>query len=55
MTDIKLLVLDRNSWNHLTVCKQMISGSLKNVTYKLLDCLEEDQKSWVQVAHNLVD
>ena len=22
MTDVKLLVLDSNTWNHLTVCKQ---------------------------------
>ena len=25
----KLLVLDRNTWKHLTLCKQMSSGSLK--------------------------
>ena len=25
MTDIELLLLHRNTWNHLTVCKQMIS------------------------------
>ena len=32
-----LLVFDRNIWNHLTVNKQMISGSFKNnVIYKLL-------------------
>ena len=31
----ELLVLDCNIWNHLTVCKQMGSGSFKNVTYKL--------------------
>ena len=29
------LVLDSNTWNHLTVCKQISSGSFKNVTYKL--------------------
>ena len=28
---IKLLVLDRNSWDHLTVSKQMSSSSFKNV------------------------
>ena len=33
---IELLVLDSNVWNHLTVCKQMNSGSFKNVTDKLL-------------------
>ena len=32
---IKLLVFDSNSWNHLTLCKLMNSGSFKNnVTYK---------------------
>ena len=34
--DKKLLVLDNNTWNHLIVCKQMSSGSFKNVIYKLL-------------------
>ena len=24
MTDVTLLLLDSNSWKHLTVCKQMI-------------------------------
>ena len=27
---IKLLVLDSTTWNHLTVCKQMSSDSFKN-------------------------
>ena len=27
---IELLMLDWNTWNHLTVCKQIISGSFKN-------------------------
>ena len=27
---IDLLVLDSNSWNYLTVCKQINSGSFKN-------------------------
>ena len=31
---IKLLVLDRNTWNHLTVCERMTSASFKNVIYK---------------------
>ena len=36
MTNIELLVLDSSTWNHLTVCKQMSSGSFENnVTYKL--------------------
>ena len=35
MTDVKLLVYYRNTWNHLTVCKQMSSGSFKTVIYKL--------------------
>ena len=25
MTDVKLLLLHSNTWNHLTVCKQMIN------------------------------
>ena len=29
-------MLDSNTWNHLTVCKQMSSGSFKNnVAYKI--------------------
>ena len=35
ITDIKLLVLCNCAWNHLTECKQMISGLFKNVIYKL--------------------
>ena len=35
MTDVELLVLDSNTWNHLTVFHQMISGSFKNFIYKL--------------------
>ena len=31
------LVLDNNIWNHLTVCKQISSGSFKNnVTYQVI-------------------
>ena len=30
MTDVKLLLLHRNTWNHLTVCKQMIKSKLNN-------------------------
>ena len=29
MTDVELLVLHGNAWNHLTVCKQIISGLFK--------------------------
>ena len=25
MTDVKLLLLHRNTWNHITLCKQMIN------------------------------
>ena len=32
---IELLVLDKNTWNHLIVCKQVNSGSFKNVIYKI--------------------
>ena len=31
MINIELLVLDSNTWNHLTVCKQMSYGSFKNL------------------------
>ena len=29
MTDVKLLLLDSNTWNHLIVWKKMSLGSLK--------------------------
>ena len=32
---MNLLVFGRNTWNHLTVCKQMTSDLYENVTYKL--------------------
>ena len=32
---IKLLVLDSNSWYHLTLCQQMSSVLFNNATYKL--------------------
>ena len=32
---IELLLLDKSTWNHLTVLKKMRSGSFKNVTNKL--------------------
>ena len=35
MDRIELLVLDRNTWNHLTVCKEMSFDLFKNVTSKL--------------------
>ena len=35
MTDIKLLVLNSNTWNYLTISKQTSSGSFKNVIYEL--------------------
>ena len=35
MTDIKLFIFDENILNRLTVCKQISTGSLKNVIYKL--------------------
>ena len=38
MTDVKLLVLHCNTWNHLTVCKQMING--------------KSNKKWTQVVKN---
>ena len=31
MTDVKLLVLDSNTWNNLTVCKQMINNNLYSI------------------------
>ena len=36
MTDVKLLLLHSNTWNHLTVSKnKKISGSFKDVIYKI--------------------
>ena len=35
MNDVKLLLLNSNTWNHLTVCKKMSSGSFKNVINKM--------------------
>ena len=35
---IKLLVLDNNTWKHLTVCKHMGSDLFKDITYKLFVC-----------------
>ena len=29
------IVIDRNTWHHLTVCKKMSSGSFNNVIYKI--------------------
>ena len=34
MIDVKLLRLYSNTWDHLTVCKQMSSCSFKNVSVK---------------------
>ena len=37
---IELLVLDRNTWNYVTLCKEMSSGSFENnVIAKLFDSL----------------
>ena len=36
---IKVLVFDNNTWNHLTVCKQMSSGSFKHC-YPQKICLQ---------------
>ena len=33
MTDVELLVLHSDIWNHLTVCKQMSSGLFKMLPY----------------------
>ena len=40
MTDVKLLLLHSNIWNHLMVCKKkkMGSGLFKNIIYKI--CLQ---------------
>ena len=37
MTDVRLLLLHRNTWNRLTVCKNN-SGSFENVIKKM--CLQ---------------
>ena len=42
MTDVKLWLLYSNTWNHLTVCKQMSAGSFKNVIDKM--CLQIKDK-----------
>ena len=33
---MELLVLDRNTWNHLTVCKQMSSGSILRIYQRII-------------------
>ena len=38
MTDDKLLLLHKNTWNYLILCKQMNSRLFKDVIYKM--CLE---------------
>ena len=38
MIDFKLGLFYSNTWNHLTVCKQMSSGLFKNIIYKM--CLQ---------------
>ena len=35
---VKLWLLYSNTWNYLTVCKQMSSGLFKNVIYEM--CLQ---------------
>ena len=35
VTDVKLLLLQSNTWNHLTVCKKMSSDSFKNAINKM--------------------
>ena len=61
---IQLLVFDSNTWNHLTLCKQMMSALFKNnVTYKLFiykyhtciflfDTNNLHSVVWFQVANN---
>ena len=50
---VELLVLDSSTWNHLTVCNQISSGSFKNcyletislqIKSKLTDCRQEQSK-----------
>ena len=38
MNDVKLLLLHSNTWNHLTMYKQMSSVSFKNIIDKI--CLQ---------------
>ena len=45
MADVKLWLLDCNTYNYLTVCKQMNSGSFKNVINRI--CL--------QIIFNILD
>ena len=35
MTNVELLVLHNNTWNHLNVCKKLSSGLFKSVIDKL--------------------
>ena len=35
MTDVKLLLIHSNTWNHLTVLEKMSSGPFKNVIKKM--------------------
>ena len=41
MTDVNFLQLHYNTWNHLTVCKQMSPGLFKNLIY-LIYMYKED-------------
>ena len=51
---IELLVLDNNTWNHLTVCKQISSSSFKNnvtdkrFVYKSYMCIS---MIWLSITH----
>ena len=43
---VELLVLNSNTWNHLTVCKQMSSGFLKKY-YPQIICMK---RIWLQIT-----
>ena len=51
MTDVKLLMLRINTWNYLTVCKQMITGLFKNVINKM--CLQIKYNSYAQTRFGI--
>ena len=35
MIDLRLLLLYNNTWNYLTICKQISSGLFKNIVNKI--------------------
>ena len=42
-------MLDSNTWKHLMMCKQMISGAFKNVAYEPGGC----QNMQIDISHKV--